>query len=436
LSLSCVTALMMQAPKIAGRTTTVGDEGADKCLYISEVPTTPDGVRKYRKSYFAEAGTHVIHPGLIDDVKGIDRNAKFGKTTAHSDHVENVFGHGPQTDFEDYQNDKLEGTYQSKKREPLGKSYSRGHRLPDQTKDTKFSFGVPTQSSESSKNLIYPRVENDESVHKAMYTKSHGSYAPGEQRDRGYKWNETGKDPNVFQFGKVEKNTIQNGVSLCMNPGMDDGVAKTRISAKQVEDMKDLKKEHLGRCKSMNQGGRNLKQGHVFGVAGSLDAWDAQACIQGNYSDAEQMPDEDLGTSATPGWRNVSVETRSFGAPSVRNDIKRLNVKSIADNQNYGDDVNAQFLLYPPQFAYSGVEDEDFLQARSQEEIREMFESIGYKLEDETFAAIWMHAAKYTDHNADGVVSVEEFRSALNSYLDAKDDGDEALALWLRRTRK
>jgi hypothetical protein len=49
-----------------GRQIIVTDEGTDKCLSVMEPPRTPENVRKYRKSYFSEAGQRVVHPGLIE----------------------------------------------------------------------------------------------------------------------------------------------------------------------------------------------------------------------------------------------------------------------------------------------------------------------------------------------------------------------------------
>jgi len=384
--------------------------GTRQCMDTPKPPGTPEGVRRWRKSNFAEAGQKVVHPGLINDVAKLDQYRKYGKTTAHSDHVENVFGHGPQTQYQDYSNDKAEAYYASKKMEPLGKSYMRGHKLPAEANDPDFAFGIPTGCSESSKNLLYPTVNEDESVHSAMYTKSHGSYAPGEQRDREYKWNNATIDKGNHRFGKKEKNPLTNGVSLSMNPESDRGVPKTRITAKQVEDVKNTK-DQLGRSRNLGLGPRDAETvDHIFGVKGTIDSWDAQACIQGDYTPQEQAPDMDLGTSATPGWRNTTTDTRAFGCPTVRTDVKNPAAKSVSDNQNYGDDVNAHYLLYPPQYATAGVEDEDFAAKRTPEDIRGIFTDIGYDLSDQQeFQSYWDRAGGQT-----GSVSVEEFRSALN----------------------
>ena len=213
----------------------------------------------------------------------------------------------------------------------MGKSYSRQHTLPDETKGSAFAFGLTTGASESSKNLLYPEVTDDDSKHSAMYVRSHGSYGPGEQRNREYKWEESPIDPVNHMFGKVDKGMVRNGVELCLVPAKDDAVPKTRITAKQVEDIKGMH-DHLGRSRNLGHGDRGLPKNHVYGVKGSLDQWDAQACISGNYSADEQAPDADLGTSATPGWRNVAVEKRAFGCPTLRADIIKPERRSREPN--------------------------------------------------------------------------------------------------------
>ena len=43
-----------------------------------------------------------------------------------------------------------------------------------------------------------------------LYKRSHGNYAPGEQRSRGYNWN---VDPNTTRFGQKGDTIALNGVS-------------------------------------------------------------------------------------------------------------------------------------------------------------------------------------------------------------------------------
>ena len=95
----------------------------------------------------------------------------------------------------------------------------------------------------------------------------------------------------------------------------------------------------------------------VVGSAPVEDALPAPlALLQGTSALVlAKMRSLDLSQSHTPGFRNTTNEVRPFGVPTVRSDIPKYARKSIADNQNYGDDVNAQFLLYPGEFTSIGA---------------------------------------------------------------------------------
>ena len=52
------------------------------------------------------------------------------------------------------------------------------------------------------------------------------------------------------------------------------------------------------------------------------DEFTAEDCIVGGYSIEEQLPDQDLGRSVRPGFRNFTKDpNRVFGLPSIRRDI-------------------------------------------------------------------------------------------------------------------
>ena len=50
--------------------------------------------------------------------------------------------------------------------------------------------------------------------------------------------------------------------------------------------------------------------------------------------------------------------------------------KSIADSQNYGDDVTANYLLYPPNSAVLGAEDADFTAQRTKRDVFSIFKTV------------------------------------------------------------
>ena len=53
-------------------------------------PRTPEKLRKYRKSHTGQPGFRSVHPGLVEDVENLDRNAAYGKSTHSSMHVGQV----------------------------------------------------------------------------------------------------------------------------------------------------------------------------------------------------------------------------------------------------------------------------------------------------------------------------------------------------------
>jgi hypothetical protein len=97
-------------------------------------------------------------------------------------------------------NDIKEGKYASQIKEPLAAGYQRGYNWPGDVND-KFSFGVATIGSENAKQVLYPHHKEEDEKNKMMYTKTHGNFAPGEQRSREYNWN---LDKTKHRFGYGE----------------------------------------------------------------------------------------------------------------------------------------------------------------------------------------------------------------------------------------
>merc|ERR1719375_2573694 len=191
---------------------------------------------------------------------------------------------------------------------------------------------------------------------------------------------------------------------------------KNLINISQVS--KQQSQDHLGRIKKLGNLVPN-DPNHVYGkksIRRGNGEWDAAACIQGSYSKEEQEPDTDLGKSLTPGFRNLTTEKRPFGIPSIRSDIPKYERKSIADNQNYGDDVNASYLLHPPMYASQGIEDDEFSKGRSKAELLELLPAFTSEdISPEEFNTVYETAA---DGASD--CSIVRFRNVLNPYLDMR----------------
>jgi len=409
-------------PRAAGTGQTLATEGTASCMKFGERPVTPPHMRKWRKSTYAEPGQRVVHPGILDDfTDGISTSVVFGGVSVKdSDHVEDIWcTPGMDSEYSEAKYSQKESVYKSIKTQPLGKSYVRGHPLPERTLDSGFSFGKPSVTSAAAKPLIYPPVTEDEKESQAQYVKSHGSYLPGEQKRRDYTWK---IDTSAHRFGvSCGSQNALNGTSVGVSKALMQSDV-SRITSKKTEDAKSLTIQ-LGRARNLGFGSKDSHPA-VYGKTSLPDRkngeWDARACIEGTYEPEDQEPDSDLGKSMTPGFRNITTETRPFGVPSVRSDIPKYATRSIADNQNYGDDVSAQFLLYPQQFASMGIEDQEFqTQKYTKDEIFDIFSSSGCAdgLTTAELQAAWNVASAISKSD---IVTVEKFQEALNDLLEAK----------------
>ncbi|KAK9823062.1 hypothetical protein WJX81_005585 [Elliptochloris bilobata] len=112
---------------------------------------------------------------------------------------------GPkQSTLQVFQCEFAERIYASTRREPLGRSWVRGHELPPEG----CTFGrPPTDAGERAVQAIFPTgrpwqsSQDPSHPQHALYIRSHGSHGPGEQRRRGYNWAGAGLDPTEHVFG-------------------------------------------------------------------------------------------------------------------------------------------------------------------------------------------------------------------------------------------
>ncbi|CAD8057130.1 unnamed protein product [Paramecium sonneborni] len=153
----------------------------------------------------------------------------------------------------------------------------------------------------------------------------------------------------------------------------------------------------------------------IFGEMKKTEQWTAGQCINGQPTQKEVQHDIDLGKAIKFGFRNQPKpgdETRAFGVPAIRNDIIKKGMKSVADPQNYGDEVPAVALLFPEKFSHMGLSEQDFLSLRRKQEIKEIFESIGIKYGIGKFEGIFKRAKEIQNIN-DDKVSVKGFQLAV-----------------------
>jgi hypothetical protein len=359
-----------------------------------------------------------MHHGIVEDVDNLHLDNKiFGATdNKFRDGAADLIRPSPMSEMTRLNIAKAEKNYKRTHREPLGHSPERSGHLPSKFTEKNQTFGVKTRNAEEpAKNLIFPvDVNYDTEEGNDIYKRSHGSYAPGEQKRRGYNW---GVDPDRTVFGRKGDTIAFNGVSKNIsevlkgpsNPADEASI----VNLKKVEDFRNMG-DMLGRTKNLGQDSGYRPPDLIYGKPSGNKSVSAIDVIRGRYSGADLEPDRDLGKSITPGFRNISTQNRVFGCPSIRSDIPHQppQRRSLADCQNYGDDVPAQELINPSSFSDLSIGPLAMAELRPKAKILDIFRRIGFKLSPDTAEAIF-----YTASEGREACSINAFRDVLNRYL-------------------
>lgn len=87
---------------------------------------------------------------------------------------------------------------------------------------------------------MYPQGgdKEEKNNHAQQYLKTHGNYAPGQQRNREYEWSNI--DPNNHAFGYGEKKLLNGASKSIMPERTENSFPKTVIVKKTVEDQKGI----------------------------------------------------------------------------------------------------------------------------------------------------------------------------------------------------
>lgn len=412
--------------RAAGTSDAGGGGSVIKCLDFPERPSTPPEYAKYRRSTTLAPGQRSAHYGIADDLK--EMNLTSGTYGIMSDrgngNAAELINHKQLTALQRMNKEKAEKVYVGAAREPLGRSVDRGNQLPPKFTTGNAPFGRPGNPNfEKAKDIIWPEVSAEQIEGDEIYKRSHGNYAPGEQKSRNYNWY---VDPVTTRFGVGGKNIALNGVSKDVAEVLSGaGETKSIINTKQVEDYRNMG-DMLGKTKNLGQDSAARPFDTAYGrsaASGRAGGWSAAQVIKGEYDVKSQQPDHDLGKSITPGFRNISLKDRAYGCPSIRTDLPKGDPmkRSVSDSQNYGDDVPAQDLISPPAFSDMALEPTTFANLKSKGDIRRLFEKINIRLEDGVFEAMYNATGPSGD-----LCSINAFRHQLNGYLDACEQGQEA----------
>jgi len=397
--------------KTAGKSIAVYEDSTGRNLQPDvnfPAPSTPNHQRKFRKDY--NPGRIINHYGTVGD-KLPPKDHAYGMKCPRGEDVAQTFKAGQIFGVAEYLNSRGESIYDSTKKEPLGKSYTRGHKLHTDKIPGFEGFGKKCGPITDGKEVVFPRgvVPETEDNH-SRYVKTHGNFAPGEMYARKYEWPKEITENPHFRFGLAEATLPGrkgNGAKSALNMDLDDdgGQPTTRVVQRTSEDYRHVANDHLAVAKNMMQGRPPLPPDHAHGIKSIGTDITAGEAIRGYYGRHEQMPDKDLGKCLIEGKRNLVLdEERAFGVPSVRNDLADCGKaplserRSVADTMNYGDEVGASALLRPQRFELQGVPDLEFLHRRPKDELKGIVLGAGYKFEDADFDGLYDKAvALYED---------------------------------------
>lgn len=356
---------------------------SNKVLLTS--PRTPDTLcelsQKHRR--WTQPGEITVHWGAHGDRVPPRPEDGYGLPSYNKgESVDTTFRSGQKLGVAVFKDAVGEEVYQTTRREPLGRSYKRGHRLPEGTFEPQYRFGKASGVDRPAKESISPRncePESEEAA--ALYRKSHQSTRGGEMLVRNYDWPPIIGNAGDFRFGHVPaKDSNNQGVGVKSVLG-GEGISApaTTILPEASVHHREVNEEKLGAPRNLNRTAhRNLSDGHVFGAACYRENFSTSELMHKAYSVEEQLPDRDLGRCIREGRRNLMTK-QPLGVPSVRIDkiAPPRDRRSVASCVNFGDDASACSLLSPGRFNVLGVEDNDFRKLRTESELCAIFEGAG-----------------------------------------------------------
>lgn len=290
-------------------------------------------------------------------------------------HVEDLWKDRQEDEYQKVVVSLNESTYK-KNQNPLGRSCIGGHKLPGFMSDSNYRHGIKTsESNEDAKKLIYPLANN---------SSENILNEPGCQKRRNYNWP---LDPATTTFGIKGETGSGRGQSA--------GVA----SALQMNTV-EASSEKISTRDYNQVFGKSTRQGGTESAADCLGD-------KGDFSHENDHDIDDLGKSLTPGFRNVETE-RIFGCPSIRTDIPKYERRSVADEQNYGDDVNAAYLLRPSLFSSLGLDEDEFRKPRTKEYLKKLLTTCGALNDRDAFESIFCQISDPND-----CASIESFLTVM-----------------------
>ncbi|CAK9028341.1 unnamed protein product [Durusdinium trenchii] len=159
------------------------------------LPATPVSERKFRRISHGP-GEICVHHGLKDQLLPAE-DFRYGIRGQKGASTEDTMKAGLLLGVAAYQNEVAESIYESRKKEPLGRPWNRGHAI----KMLPEGFGNPSGEPQNGKEVIYGiHQPPDKEEHRLLYKYTHNNFNPGERIERKYRWPAETKDSR-FRFG-------------------------------------------------------------------------------------------------------------------------------------------------------------------------------------------------------------------------------------------
>jgi len=117
--------------------------------------------------------------------------------------------------------------------------------------------------------------------------------------------------------------------------------------------------------------------------------------------------------------RRPEDANRAFGCPTVRTDIPFKEFKSVADYNNYGDEPEAVDLLFPSTYQELNVSEFDFQQPKHRQDIKNLFEKIGFTYKVGKFNAMYNRAKEFMAQYRGQAVAVDDDKVSVRAFMSA-----------------
>lgn len=337
----------------------------------------------------------------------------------------------PATETQQFLLESQGGIYRSAKHEPLGRSYVRGHNVPQNV-----AFGRTSSAPEGVKEIFSAQpapISRDLLSSQQSVDAEHEITKPVR---RNYNWQSA--DPTETRFGRPSNplaNRTAIGVATALQYEGEGDEAPTRVISERQERFRlsrgtpDVGRGTLPRLNTIclydcsihyslfnREQVAKLPANHTFGVHSTADSLSVKDLIA---HPAAAEDDPGLGVSRLKRQAHTQLppetQNRVFGTPSVRVDLSAPQRRSVASDVAFGDEPLGSKLIFPSKYAVRGVDDEDFLLPRAPEEVRAIAAvALNINVDDQTFAEL-VEAAQSI---GGGYLSVDSFRHAWNRWME------------------